>query len=101
ELAGNGLDDPQVGLMRDERGDLGRVDPRLLAGLERDRRQGAGGPAENRLALLDDERVPVLDVDLVSQVAVAAPVDRADAGRVGRVRDRADDRGARAVSEDD
>src|SRR5215472_8960442 len=100
EPAGDRLDDPQVGLVRYERGQVGRVHPGPLAGLLRDRAQRGGGPPEHRLALLDDEAVPVRDVDLVCHVAGAAPHDGPDPG-LGRIGHRADHHGARAVGEDD
>src|SRR5215469_5836195 len=96
ELARDGLDDAQVRLVRDERGEAGRVHAGLLAGRERDRVQRGGGPPEHRLPLLVDERAPVGDADLVGHGAVAAPYHRPDAGRGARLGYRADHRGARA-----
>ena len=64
-----------------------------LAGLQGDRVQGRGRPAEHGLALLEDERAAVLDVDLVRHAAVAAPDDRPDPGGCLRVASRADHRG--------
>src|SRR3954464_5539167 len=55
------VDDPGVGLVRDERGQLGDVDPGLLAGLPGERGERGGGPAEDDLALLLDVRLPALD----------------------------------------
>src|SRR5215831_8943440 len=76
ELAGDGLDDPQVRLVRHEGGQLGGIDAGHLAGLLRDRVQRGGRPAEHRLPLLHEERAPVLDEDLVGHAAVAAPYHR-------------------------
>src|SRR5262245_52327551 len=79
ELARDGLHDPQVRLVRDERGQLGGIDAGQLARLPRDRVQRGGGPAEHRLPLLREGRAPVLDCDLVRQRAVAARYNRYDA----------------------
>src|SRR5215472_3817009 len=61
QLASQRFDDPQVGLVGHEDGDLARVDSRISAGLQRHRVQRRGGPPENRLAFLEYERVAVLD----------------------------------------
>src|SRR5580700_2306609 len=100
DLARDRLDDPQVGLVRYERRQLGRVDSRPLTCLFGDRVQGGRGPAEHRLTFLDDEPVAVRDVDLVGHVARAAPHHGPDTRLVG-VAHRADDHGAGAVGKDD
>ncbi len=91
------VDDAQVGLVWDECGELGRLDPGALAGRERDRRHVRGGPAIDALAVLAEGPGPLVDSDGVGLAAVAAPDDRPDA----HVLRRADDRGAGCVGEDD
>ena len=94
----SGVDDAQVGLVRDERGEVARARrrrggrPRGATGRHR-----RGGPAVDGLALLAEEAGLLVDGDGVGLLAVAAPDDRAEPGLVGR----ADDRGAGAVAEDD
>src|SRR5260370_22499398 len=72
ELARDRLDDAQVRLVRDERGQAGRVHPGPLARGQGDRVQRGGGPPEYRLPLLVDERTTVGDGDLVGHAAIAA-----------------------------
>src|SRR6266516_3520704 len=100
ELAGDGLDDAQVRLVRDESGQLAGIDAGQLARLLGDRVQRRGGPAEHRLPLLHDERVPVLDEDFVGHAAVAAPHHWPDPRPGLRVGDRPDHGRTRAVGED-
>src|ERR1700742_461278 len=101
DLAAQCLDDAQVGLVRYERRQLAHRHLGLLARLDSGRIQRGGGPAEHRLALLDQERVPVLDDDLVRDFPGAAPHHRADAGLFGRIGHRADNGRPGPVGEDD
>src|SRR5882757_4878313 len=68
ELAGERLDDPQVRLVRHERGELAWIDAGLLAHLPGQRWQRVRRPAEHRLAGLLDVRAPPLDLDHVVQL---------------------------------
>src|SRR4051812_17345476 len=93
------VDDAGVGLVRDEGGQLLRPDPGPLAGLQRERRQRGGGPAEDHLSLLLDVRLPALDAQHVALLRGRAPEYRADAGPLA-VGDRGDHGCPRAVAEE-
>ena len=67
EPLGDRVDDAQIGLVRNERGQLLGLDPGPPARLEGHRRHLRGGPAIDRLALLAEEVGRLVDGDGVGQ----------------------------------
>ena len=96
DLTSERVDDPQIGLVRNDGGELGGVDAGRLADGQRDLTQRRGRPTEDRRPV---EPKPVLGVhvDQPRGASVAAEHDRPDS----RLVRRAHDGGAGAVTEQD